>query len=536
MKKILYSMLALAMAAFTLTSCEDVPAPYDDPNGNGGNNGTDLPEGVLLDQSFTSSLGDFKSVSGSGDLSWKNDYSSAMITGYQDFDGDGQKENQAGVTYLVSPELDLAGVENAYITINHALNYERGDINTDNSILISKNYSGDVTTATWEQLNYNTDELNSSFNFFEKSVNIPSGYMGSKVVVALRHTCTASSSSTWEVKSLKVQVGTAPEETPDTPVTGENLINNGDFESWTDGAPDNWKSSSTASSATLSQSTDAHTGTYSVVVGGNTSSNKRLAYKEITLKAGTYYYSFYTKAVTSDGGSVRFGYTPVTNGSVGNYTYLGSYEDVTNTEWKEISGSFTLDAQTTVCLVIMNSKTPGADVLIDDFSLVSNDGGITEDTDPGTDVTGEGYKKVTSISDGNYIISANTTGTSYVVATPLAESYTYGYMYTNDATENNGVIFTSSSNEFTFNKVDGGYTIQDGYGRYYYMDGTYNSFNVSSSLPSSGYIWDVSFNSDGTVNIKNVDKNKTVQYSSTYTSFGAYSSIDNTLPYLLKKQ
>jgi hypothetical protein len=33
MKKILYSVFALAIAAFTFTSCEDVPAPYDDPNG-----------------------------------------------------------------------------------------------------------------------------------------------------------------------------------------------------------------------------------------------------------------------------------------------------------------------------------------------------------------------------------------------------------------------------------------------------------------------------------------------------------------------
>ena len=34
MKKILFSAFALAMAAFTFTSCEDVPAPYDDPNDN----------------------------------------------------------------------------------------------------------------------------------------------------------------------------------------------------------------------------------------------------------------------------------------------------------------------------------------------------------------------------------------------------------------------------------------------------------------------------------------------------------------------
>ena len=73
MKKILYSVIALTMAAFTFTSCEDVPAPYDDPNNNGG--GQELPEGVLLDQNFTSSLGDFKSVAASGDLNWYNDFS-----------------------------------------------------------------------------------------------------------------------------------------------------------------------------------------------------------------------------------------------------------------------------------------------------------------------------------------------------------------------------------------------------------------------------------------------------------------------------
>ena len=214
MKKILYSVIAITMAAFTFTSCEDVPAPYDNPNNNGG--GQELPEGVLLDQNFTSSLGDFKSVAASGDLNWYNDFSSAMVTGYQDFNGDGQKENKQGVTFLVGPETDLTDVTEAYITINHAINYERGDINANNSIVISKDYAGDVTTATWQVLNYNTDGLNSGFTFVEKSVNIPAEYMGGKVVIALRHTCNESSSSTWEVKSLKVQKGKV-DETPETP-------------------------------------------------------------------------------------------------------------------------------------------------------------------------------------------------------------------------------------------------------------------------------------------------------------------------------
>lgn len=226
MKKILYSVIALTMAAFTFTSCEDVPAPYDDPNNNGGGQG--LPEGVLLDQNFTSSLGDFTSKAASGNLNWYNDYSSAMVTGFQDFDGDGTKENQAGVTFLVGPEIDLTEVTEAYITINHALNYERGDINTNNSIVISKDYAGDVTTATWQVLNYNTEGLNTGFTFTEKSVNIPSEYMGGKVVIALRHTCNESSSSTWEVKSLKVQKGKVDETQPSTPEepSGDGTLQN----------------------------------------------------------------------------------------------------------------------------------------------------------------------------------------------------------------------------------------------------------------------------------------------------------------------
>ena len=215
MKKIFYSMLALLMAASTFTSCEDVPAPYADPNAGGGGQ-PELPEGIIFQQDFTSSLGDFTSVSASGDLKWYNDFKSAMITGYSDFDGDGTKENKAGVTYFVSPEIDLNVTGKAHITLVHALNYERADINTNNALLISKDYNGDVNTATWESLPYNTDGLNTSFTFVESSANIPDSYLGGKVVVALRHTCTDKQSSTWEVQKLTIEEGEA-EVTPENP-------------------------------------------------------------------------------------------------------------------------------------------------------------------------------------------------------------------------------------------------------------------------------------------------------------------------------
>lgn len=169
------------------------------------------PEGEYLNQDFTSSLGSFTSTSVSGTLEWYNDFSSAMITGYQDFNGDGQKENQAGVTYFISPSFTIGNTSAVHIAINMAINFERGDLNSNNSIFISKDYTGNINSATWTQLTYDTDGLNSDFTFKNKEINIPSEFIGNNVVVALRHTCTEEFSSTWEVKSIKVLSGSAEE-------------------------------------------------------------------------------------------------------------------------------------------------------------------------------------------------------------------------------------------------------------------------------------------------------------------------------------
>ena len=149
-------------------------------------------------------------------------------------------------------------------------------------------------------------------------------------------------------------------------------LTNGNFESWADGLPTGWKSASSASNATLSQSTDAHGGSYAVIVAGNEGSNKRLASQEITLEAGTYNFSFYAKATTADPAQTRPGYVPVADGKVGSYTY-GDYVDINNSGWTQVSYDFTLEATTTVCLVVMNPKksnySSGKDILIDDATL-----------------------------------------------------------------------------------------------------------------------------------------------------------------------
>ena len=156
--------------------------------------------------------------------------------------------------------------------------------------------------------------------------------------------------------------------------TGSATLENGGFESWVSATePTGWKSASTASSAKLAQSTTAHGGKYSVEVEGHETSNKRLASQEITLEAGTYTFSFYAMAKEAGKAQVRPGYVPVTDGKVGSYVY-SDYATINNGDWTLVTYEFTLDAKTTLCLVVMNPKksgySDGKAAMIDDATLI----------------------------------------------------------------------------------------------------------------------------------------------------------------------
>ena len=167
----------------------------------------------------------------------------------------------------------------------------------------------------------------------------------------------------------------------DVQPSGNNLLGNGDFEIWNGSEPTNWKSACTASSATLTQSTDAHGGNYSVSVGFNETQNKRLAYKEITLKPGSYTFSFYAKSTTTATSQCRPGYTTVIDGKAGTYSY-GDYASLNSNEWTLVTYSFTLSETTTICPLVMNPRSSNfataQAILIDDASLTTTDGGFAE--------------------------------------------------------------------------------------------------------------------------------------------------------------
>lgn len=339
-------------------------------NGVGGATTPDTPTDGYINETFSKSFGTFtlKNIKGTP---WVIDsYGYAKATGYENV----SKVTTPSESYLVSKAIDLSTSKGATLKFSYILRYATfNGVPTEgvkNQVLITENYTGDPTTTKWTDitgtLREGTDWKTWSTYTFDLAP-----YKGKKnIVIALHYACEAKS-GTWQIKELTVKEGTptVEPEKPDTPSTGDTTTPNGNFETWVDGKPNNWKTASTAGNASVAQSTDAHSGKYSVKVGGSTTANKRLGYKEMELKAGTYKIKYYVKAATATGASVQSGFVPVTEGKVGDYKYSGYINNISNTEWTLVEQELVIPSDGTYCIVIMNSKKPGGDVLIDDLTL-----------------------------------------------------------------------------------------------------------------------------------------------------------------------
>lgn len=503
----------------------------------------ETPADAYISESFATSFGTFTTQETVGNYPWVIDFSTAKATSYVD------GVNNAAESWLVSPTIDLTNETEAYIAFEYIIRYaESGKVADNHQLLICNDFSGDVATASWVNIPYGAVEGADWQTFYKANVAVPAEFLGnSTVTFALRYMATTKA-GTWEVKNFVVAHGAAtgetPEEpeTPDTPVvpSGENMLANGSFEDWSGSSPIAWGEGNVGHNATIAQSNEARTGSYSVIVNGTTT-NKRLASKSYTLAAGTYTFSVYVKANGADAGHCRIGYVPLTNGVAGQYKYETPAASAAPAEWTPRVYEFTLTEQTEVAFVVMNNKTGnGASFLVDDASLTTTDGSISdggneeggEEEEPETPA-GDKYDftAVTSVTAGaQYLIVADTNQ-----ATALDASKNYGYLPVTTVNPSNGVINTTDDNVFVIEAVDGGYSIKDALGRYLYMKGDYNSVNLDTTLPAEGGVWTIEFNADGTAKITNTYNSKFMQYDSNYNSYGIYPDARGTMPTLYKK-
>ena len=234
------------------------------------------------------------------------------------------------------------------------------------------------------------------------------------------------------------------------------------------------------------------------------------------------------------------------------YTFAGG---TTEGRWNVATANFSVPAGTAALSICM-AVDVASSYRMDDFKLVASakegtavdfskavakdfGAGSTGGDNTGGDNTGgntqtwptDVYTKVSQVTSGKkYVIFAEG-----IVAKPIEASRTFGYLYENSVTpDSEGKITTSDEYGFVFTAVEGGYTIMQSDGRFLYVaDDDYKNFNVSKE-PTSGHVWKVEAQSDGTFKITNVLAPKWIQFSSNYNSYGAYRETQDAsfLPYL----
>lgn len=145
------------------------------------------------------------------------------------------------------------------------------------------------------------------------------------------------------------------------------------------------------------------------------------------------------------------------------------------------------------------------------------------------------YKKATEIVSGEkYLIVAQRDGKTYY-AMPQKAGAKYGYLLTQmkEGTLDELKVESSYDDNFVFAECEDGYSIQDCYGRYLYMDDDPN--HKSFQLGTEPVAWEVEASDNGTFSITN--NGQYIQFGEgTFTSFSAYSTeqANTVLPMLFK--
>jgi hypothetical protein len=111
-------------------------------------------------------------------------------------------QNYATESWLISPTINLSGVNTATLKFDQVVNY--ASPNGALSIMISTNYYGNVTTATWSELNLDQWPNGNNWTFITSTADL-SAYLGQTVTIAFKYTSTTSASATWEVKNFVVE-------------------------------------------------------------------------------------------------------------------------------------------------------------------------------------------------------------------------------------------------------------------------------------------------------------------------------------------
>lgn len=202
-----------------------------DPYMVGINLGGELPEqdcsAIHFSESFSESLGSFTPVDVTGVASWfwNSGYTCANMNGYN---------KGANEDYLISPAFDFTDQKSGKIGFTHAVGYgTQDDWASQCQLLISDDYTDNVASATWTQLEIPVWGKEKNFDWRNNLIIIPDQFMHkSNVHFAFYYKIGESNAPSWEIRDVTLNTvcekssGTAVENVPTTP-SAQKIIRQG---------------------------------------------------------------------------------------------------------------------------------------------------------------------------------------------------------------------------------------------------------------------------------------------------------------------
>ena len=170
------------------------------PNGGGENPGD--CQDLNFSAPFTSTMDPFIAHSVVGDQAWywRSANYGVIISGYVN------GTNYENEDWLVSPAFDLENYKNIQLSFDHTIN--KGVVEkmqTENTLWISNDYDGDVSTATWKQISITQYPKGDDWVFVNSGmINLPEENALKNTFIAFKYSCSYQSSSTWEIKNFKI--------------------------------------------------------------------------------------------------------------------------------------------------------------------------------------------------------------------------------------------------------------------------------------------------------------------------------------------
>lgn len=212
MNKIHSLLLTAAATIGVLTSCSDVPMPYDINSGGTASFGKVLPYKSASLSTF--SAYDLKE----GYAAWSQGSSYTQATGYQTWNGASSKSNVEVESYLISPALNTKCASGKVrFCFDQTLRYTNNVTGWQNNhkIFISKNFDGNVKNfneATWTQIAF-TPEASpySDWTLYTSGyLQVPDEFVNhDSVYIAFYFYAPASASTTWELENFLIEEGVA---------------------------------------------------------------------------------------------------------------------------------------------------------------------------------------------------------------------------------------------------------------------------------------------------------------------------------------